>query len=348
MLTKLAHLLRATCEDGIVKKDGEEIGIYEYREDAPYPLIYYMATNDVPMKEQLDRETLERRGRESLMHLYGDYVTTSTDVTSVQVDDQYYVTLHFMHEQQRLESYGFGIVLRLDGVIEMISAPSVAYEIIPSHIHTTLEQLSTRVAEATKWTLRWLYVSQDDFVGGDDAYHLVYDVSYGMPIVEMNGEVQNPAVSELTPEEERWGELTIEWIRTHIHDAPLRVEHVLIEEESVHVHVSRTYKQLPVGDSMLVQWNQSLQKVEEAHMTHALYDTIDECAEPLVSLEDVKAKWREDLQYAHVWFPTEEVEKEGQLVQQFEQSFIQHNPPHTGNIQAYDAKTGAVIRYKLN
>lgn len=348
MLTKLAHLLKATCEDGIVRKDGEEIGIYEYREDAPYPLIYYMATTDVPMEEQLNRETLERRGHESLMRLYGDYVTTPMDVTSVRVDDQYYVTLHFMHEQQRLESYGFGIVLRLDGVIEMISAPDVAYEIVPSHVHTTPEQLATRVAEATKWTLRWLYVSQDDFVGGDDAYHLVYDVSYGMPVVDMNGNVQSLAVSELTPEEERWGELTIEWIRTHIHDAPLRVEQVLIEEEVVHVHVSRTYKQLPVGDSMLVQWNQSLQKVEEAHMTHALYDPIDDCAEPLVSLEDVKAKWREDLRYEPVLFPTEEVEKEGQFVQQFEQSFIQLNPPHTGNIQAYDAKTGAVIRYKLN
>lgn len=104
MLTKLAHLLKATCEDGIVRKDGEEIGIYEYREDAPYPLIYYMATTDVPMEEQLNRETLERRGRESLMRLYRDYVTIPTDVTSVRVDEQYYVTLHFMYEQQRLES----------------------------------------------------------------------------------------------------------------------------------------------------------------------------------------------------------------------------------------------------
>ncbi len=348
-LKKWLETANTTCtfteddDDGMfsVYLDDEEIGMIQLNEDGSFQS--YETYDDREVCERLSNEELFKRGKMILHDVFEERAKHFPRATGVELG-MYTVSLHPVDETgKELPIYALSVTMYLDGMVESITSPEGTFRVEDIELLFTKEELKENYIASLPLSLRFMKYDAEEYIGGDDTYHLVYDVISESPLVHPNGELEffeeEEEENDVDPE---WADLTKDFIEKHIAPVDIRVVSTVDSDDvgpnSVEVTFIRMYKGIRVGDRSTLHFSKEFKRVIHAELDVSLYAEIEESASPVMTKEEVRKALYKELDF-HIAPSYKDEEYEDDFIHVFERGYVERFPDGKGAVHAYDAVT---------
>lgn len=292
MTERMTRWIRKELPSDIVEKvegnivtyeqDGEEIA---YMESECGQFQRYICYADPFSGLSLSKSELYAKGEAIVRDVFHEVWPAHYELSRSAIGDEHMVTVTPIDEQtgKPLVRYEWSVGLYETGTISHVIAPSGTYSFETIDYAYSVEEVKERYIQALSLPLRYARFEGDEqYVGGDGTYHLIYDALEGMPFLEPDGTF-NESYTYVTEDTSTSVDDWAQWAdraEALLHEliGPIELRTVSVtegeERDEIRVTVERLVDGYRVGERSTLDFHRERAVMIRCVLDHGLYANI--------------------------------------------------------------------------